>query len=177
MNRKLATIAGLMGSLLVLDIITKQWALRTLGDGYTSHLLGGLVPVTLTYNRGVAFGLSVGGSRWIIIVGTALVMCALVVLLRQARPSDQLRVASIAAVMSGAMGNLFDRLRWERGVVDFIGPFNLGFAHFPIFNVADMAITVGAAALAISLWLEERNVEPAPAQPESPPAEPSTDLV
>ena len=175
MNRKLATIAGLMGGLLFLDIITKQWALRTLGDGYTSYLLGGLVPVTLTYNRGVAFGLSVGGSRWIIIVGTALVMCALVVLLRQARASDQLRVASIAAVMSGALGNLFDRMRWERGVVDFIGPFNLGFAHFPIFNVADMAITVGAAALAISLWLEERNVEPA--QAETPPAEPSTDLV
>ena len=103
----------------------------------------------------------------------ALVMCALVVLLRQARAADQLRVASIAAVMAGAMGNLFDRLRWERGVVDFIGPFNLGFAHFPIFNVADMAITVGAAALAISLWLEERNVEPAQAEA----AEPTTDLV
>ncbi len=174
MNRKLATIAGLLGGLLVLDIITKQWALRALGDGYTSYMLGGFIPLTLTYNRGVAFGLSVGGSRWIIVIGTALVMCALVVLLRQARPSDQLRVSSIAAVMAGATGNLFDRLRWERGVVDFIGPFNLGFAHFPIFNVADMAITVGAAALAVSLWLEERRLEP---QTDTSPAEPSTDLV
>lgn len=175
MNRKLATIALLMGGLLVLDIISKRWALSALGDGYTSYLLGGLIPVTLTYNRGVAFGLSVGGSRWIIIVGTVLVMCALVVLLRQARAADRLRVASIAAVMAGALGNLYDRLRWERGVVDFIGPFNLGFAHFPIFNVADMAITIGAAALAMSLWMEERKLEPAKA--ETPPAEPSTDLV
>src|SRR5262245_27760857 len=111
MNRKLATIAGLLGGLLVLDIITKQWALRALGDG-VSKTLAGFVPLTLTYNRGVAFGLSVGGSRWIIIIGTALVMCALVVLLRQARPADQLRVSSIAAVMAGATGNLFDRLRW-----------------------------------------------------------------
>lgn len=171
MNRKLATATALLGGLFVLDILTKQWALRVLEHGYTSHLLDGLVPVTLTYNRGVAFGLSIGGSRWVIIFGTILVMGALFVLLKQARASDQLRICSIAAVMAGASGNLFDRLRWERGVVDFIGPFDLGFAMFPIFNVADMAITVGAAALAMSLWIEERAAEPAPVE------SPTTDLV
>jgi signal peptidase II len=54
------------------------------------------------------------------------------------------------------MGNLYDRLRWDRGVVDFIGPLDLGFWYFPIFNVADIAITCGAVMLAISFWMEER---------------------
>jgi signal peptidase II len=58
--------------------------------------------------------------------------------------------------VSGAVGNLYDRLRWSRGVVDFIGPVDLGFADFPIFNVADIGITVRAVLLAISFWLEER---------------------
>jgi signal peptidase II len=54
------------------------------------------------------------------------------------------------------VGNLYDRVRWDRGVVDFLGPVDLGLWHFPIFNVADMAITSGAVLLAISFWVEER---------------------
>ncbi len=59
-------------------------------------------------------------------------------------------------MVSGAVGNLYDRVRWDRGVVDFLGPIDLGLWDFPIFNVADMAITCGAVLLAISFWLEER---------------------
>jgi lipoprotein signal peptidase len=55
-----------------------------------------------------------------------------------------------------AAGNLYDRVRWERGVVDFIGPIDLGLWNFPIFNVADMAITCGAVLLAVSFWFEEQ---------------------
>jgi signal peptidase II len=54
------------------------------------------------------------------------------------------------------VGNLYDRVRWNRGVVDFLGPIDLGFWDFPIFNVADMAITCGAVLLAISFWFEEQ---------------------
>jgi signal peptidase II len=57
--------------------------------------------------------------------------------------------------MTGALGNLIDRVRWNKGVVDFIGPIDLGFMDWPIFNVADMAISCGAVALAISFWMEE----------------------
>ena len=159
MNRKVITAGWLLTGILIIDVLTKRWALDALNHGLTVHAFGGFVPFTLTYNRGVAFGLDVGGFRWLIITGSILVMCALAVLLNQARVQDQTRIASIAAVMAGALGNLIDRVRWERGVVDFIGPFNLGFANFPIFNVADLAITVGAAALAVSLWLEEREAD------------------
>jgi signal peptidase II len=157
MNRKVATSGLLLAAILALDFVTKQWALEELWHGHTTSL--GFVPLTLTFNTGVAFGLGVGEFRWLIVAGTILVMGALTVLLRQAEPSDRFRVFSIAAVMAGAAGNLVDRLKWDKGVVDFIGPINLGFANFPIFNVADMAITCGALVLAISLWREERALE------------------
>ena len=157
MNRKVATAGLMLAVILALDFFTKRWALDTLWHGQGSSL--GFIPLHLTFNTGVAFGLGVGGFRWLIVGGTILVMVALTVLLRQADARDHTRIASISAVMAGATGNLIDRLRWDRGVVDFIGPFDLGFANFPIFNVADMAITCGAFVLAISLWLEERAVE------------------
>ena len=64
-------------------------------------------------------------------------------------------------MVSGALGNLYDRVRWDRGVVDFLGPVDLGFWDFPIFNVADMAITCGAILLAISFYLEEKAMQTA----------------
>lgn len=155
----------IIATILALDIATKAWALRSLSPGWTVEGLGGLVPITLTFNTGVAFGISVGEMRWVIVGATFIVMGALITLFRQAREGDTLRICAIAAVFAGALGNLIDRLRWERGVVDFIGPFNLGFTHFPIFNVADMAITIGAALLAISLWMEDRAAKAAKVAP------------
>jgi len=160
MARKILAAGGIVASILALDVMTKRWALNELTHGYTLSGFGDLVPLTLIYNEGVAFGLSVGGSRWVIIAATFVVLGALIVLFRQARQNDWLRICSLAMVIAGAVGNLIDRLRWDLGVVDFIGPFDLGFFHFPIFNVADMAITTGAAVLALSLWLEERKPVP-----------------
>lgn len=67
-----------------------------------------------------------------------------------------LRLGALSLIVAGALGNLWDRVRWDRGVVDFLGPVDLGFWDFPIFNVADVAISVGAVLLAISFWQEER---------------------
>ncbi len=69
---------------------------------------------------------------------------------------DPLLTTALGCVMAGVLGNLYDRLRWDRGVVDFIGPIDLGVMLWPIFNVADMAISCGAVLLAISFWREER---------------------
>lgn len=165
MQQKTLRAFAIIAVILALDIATKAWALRTLSPGWTVEGLGGLVPITLTFNTGVAFGISVGEMRWVIVAATIVVMGALLTLFRQAPERDMLRICSIAAVFAGALGNLIDRLRWDRGVVDFIGPFDLGFAHFPIFNIADMAITTGAALLAISLWIEDRAVKAAKVEP------------
>jgi signal peptidase II len=150
---------SMVGVLVILDIVTKQWALRALDHGYTVQALDGWLPLTLAFNRGIAFGLGIPGmGRWLLVVASAFIIIVLSRLLAQARDGDNWRVLAIGLVMAGAVGNLVDRVRWERGVVDFIGPYNLGFMHWPIFNVADMAITTGAVILGVSLLLEEREI-------------------
>ena len=157
MKEKITVFATITPSVLVLDLISKSWALDTLGGGSRSEILGGFVPLTLAYNRGAAFGISLGDdSRWFFIPITILALILLLVLLKQAARRDWLRLVSTSMVVAGALGNLYDRVRWDRGVVDFIGPIDLGIMDWPIFNVADMSITCGAVLLAISFWGEER---------------------
>jgi len=142
--------------IMVLDLITKRWALSALA-AQRGELFGGLVPLTLAFNKGAAFGLSVGDdSRWFFVPVTIAALGLLTYILRHTHPQDYLRISAISLVVSGAVGNLYDRVRWSRGVVDFLGPIDLGFYDFPIFNVADMAITCGAILLALSFWMEDR---------------------
>lgn len=157
MRRKMAILGVMLPLVLVLDLVTKRWALDALAGGVREELLGGLVPLTLAFNKGAAFGLRIGeDSRWFFVPVTLVALVLLGTLFRQAEDDDHVRVVSLALVISGALGNLYDRVRWSRGVVDFIGPVDLGFAHFPIFNVADISISCGAILLAVSFWLEER---------------------
>ena len=157
MKQKLTVLAAIIPTVLILDFVTKRWALTTLDGGNRLELLGGWIPLTLAFNRGAAFGISVGDdSRWFFIPVTILALVLLLVLLRQAERQDWLRLVSISMVVAGALGNLYDRVRWNRGVVDFIGPIDLGVMDWPIFNVADMSITCGAVLLAISFWKEEQ---------------------
>jgi signal peptidase II len=153
-KQKLILAFGLVGVILFADVVTKRWALAALPHGATEYGLGG-VPLTLAFNKGIAFGLDIpSAGRWILIAASIFVVVMLAVMYRTAHPEDHVRLGSLSLVGAGAIGNLIDRVRWERGVVDFIGPIDLGFMHWPIFNVADMAITVGAAFLAVSLWRE-----------------------
>jgi signal peptidase II len=153
-KQKLLLAMLVIGSIVFADVSTKRWALDALRPGHIIESLG--VPMTLAFNRGVAFGLPLpSAGRWIIIFATLLVLFVLTNLFMRAERNDWLRLLSIELVAAGALGNLIDRVRWDAGVVDFIGPINLGFMHWPIFNIADMAITMGAVLLGISLWREE----------------------
>ena len=157
MRAKLAIFGVIFPVIVVLDWISKRWALEALSGGRRIDLLGGLLPLTLAFNKGAAFGIRLGDdSRWFFVPVTIVALVLLGLLLVQSRRDDFLRLIALSLVVSGAVGNLYDRLRWSRGVVDFLGPVDLGFADFPIFNVADIAITCGAILLAISFWMEER---------------------
>lgn len=158
MKTRLTFLGTILPTILLLDILSKRWAMDTLRS-QSMEILGGLVPLTLAYNRGAAFGISVGSDpRWFFIPVTILAMVLLTYLLMKTDPMDRFRLFALSLVFSGALGNLIDRVRWNRGVVDFIGPIDLGFMDWPIFNVADMAISCGAVALAISFWNEEESV-------------------
>lgn len=149
---------GVLGGVVVLDFITKQIAVATLSRGAVP-VLGDWLVLRLVYNPGAAFGIHVGEhSRWVF---TVLALAALVVLgamVRQTRPDQWFRLTALALVCGGAVGNLGDRLRSGRGVVDFIDVW-IGSFHWPTFNVADMAVSCGAVALALVLWSEGRESE------------------
>jgi signal peptidase II len=154
---KYLILGAIFAVIMVLDLTSKRWALDTLAFE-SSEIMGGMVPLTLAFNKGAAFGIRLGeDSRWFFVPVTLVALALLTALFRQAADRDLLRIVSISLVVSGAVGNLYDRVRWSRGVVDFIGPIDLGLWNFPIFNVADMAITCGAVLLAVSFWFEEQD--------------------
>ncbi|HEV8358452.1 MAG TPA: signal peptidase II [Gemmatimonadales bacterium] len=141
--------------LLAADFATKRIAERVLLPIPPVELAGEWLQLRLVYNQGAAFGIHLGPwSRWIFLLIAA---AAIVLLLRLARSSparDLLRQLSCGLVAGGAAGNLVDRVRTAQGVVDFIDV-GIGAHRWPTFNVADMGVSCGAIALAISLWLED----------------------
>ena len=162
MSAKARILIPTLVVILIADILTKRWALWALGGGERIDLFGGLVPLTLAFNKGAAFSIHLGAaSRWIFLALSLVALWVLAALYRAAQPGDRLRLWAVSLVMAGALGNLVDRVRWSRGVVDFIGPIDLGFMLWPVFNVADMAITCGGVLLVISLWQEGREAKEA----------------
>lgn len=148
---------GVLVTIVALDFATKVLAVATLSPQHVPHeVVGNTLRLTLVYNPGAAFGLNLGiYSRWIFM---ALTIGALVILGRlylATRQGDLLRTLALALVCAGAVGNLIDRIRSASGVVDFIDV-GIGDMRWPTFNVADMAVSVGAFMLAWVLWGEER---------------------
>lgn len=159
---------GVLVAVLLADIAAKLAAQRWLGDSGVP-VAGDWVQLRLVFNPGAAFGLSVGSwSR----VGFSIVAIVAIVLLHRlsarAEPGDWLRQLACGLVAGGAAGNLLDRLRSAQGVVDFLDV-GIGPHRWPTFNVADIGVTVGALALAWSLWREDRRAALAEAAPEPRP--------
>jgi signal peptidase II len=144
----LASWLGLAGLVILLDQACKLWVLG-------SFHLGEILPVTdyfnlvLVFNSGAAFSFlaSAGGWQKWFFVALALAISAWLVVMIRHHASERLLPAALALVLGGALGNVIDRLRFG-AVVDFLD-FHLAGWHWPAFNVADSAITVGVALL---LW-------------------------
>lgn len=163
--------AGIVVAVLVLDVVTKYFAVARLPRYREVPILGDIFQLQLVYNPGAAFGIHIGEySRWFFTALTIVALVVLAVMARQTKPGAVLRFYAIAAVMAGAAGNLIDRLRSGQGVVDFL-LFSVGSFRWPNFNVADMAVSCGAVALAVALWTEDRPRHPS-ASPGAAPPEP-----
>lgn len=140
---------------IVLDLITKAAAEAHLTRVTGVPVIGEWFQLRLVYNQGAAFGLHLGPfSRWFFLGFAVLAVFVLNALSRTAMPGDRFRQLACGLVTGGAIGNLLDRIRSARGVVDFI---DIGVASYrwPTFNIADIAVTCGALALALSFWRED----------------------
>lgn len=150
---------------LAFDYLTKRWAERALELHIPVDVLGHTLRWTLTYNTGAAMSLSVGDYSRPFFSGVAIVMVGyLLTLLRSTDRRARAVPLALALVTAGAIGNLLDRLRHARGVVDFIDVGTLGW-RFWTFNVADIGVTCGALLLALLLWRDDRAASSVPASP------------
>lgn len=146
------------GTVVALDIFTKLLAVRHLPP-HPLRIFGDWLTFQLVYNPGAAFGIHVGAySRWVFLVLAIVALIVLGSMVRQTKPGDYIRLIALGLVCGGAVGNLIDRIRSSRGVVDFVDV-GIGVHRWPTFNIADSAVTVGALALALVLWMEGRQEE------------------
>ena len=147
------------------DIVSKRIAEARLPLHAPQEVIGDWLRWTLTYNTGAAMNMSLGG--WSRTVFSALALVMIVVIVRMWRglpPSSTWLSASLAMIAAGATGNLIDRMRSARGVVDFIDV-GIGASRFWTFNVADSGVTCGAVILAILTWREPHHDNPAAPPP------------
>jgi len=149
-TKKLVFLVGLVVFLVVLDQVTKHLVHTRFRLGETVPILTGFFNLTYIRNTGAAFGILAQADPvfrvpFFIAVPLA-ALGAILYVFRRLPPEDWRLSSALALVVSGALGNLVDRIRFGF-VVDFLD-FHWGYAaHFPAFNVADMAICVGVGAL------------------------------
>jgi signal peptidase II len=124
----------------VLDRISKQIVFGSLSEGQSLKILPGIFHITAVFNKGAAFGLFKDQKIFFIALSMSAIASIIIYLWR--RKADDMAVATaLGLVLGGAAGNLADRLRFGY-VVDF-----LDFRVWPVFNLADSAITIGAVIL------------------------------
>ena len=148
-------------AILIADRVTKNLVEAKLRLGESVPILAGWIDLVRVENPGAAFSLfadwSPGVRRAVLVAYSVIAILVLAWLIFQPwRPRGKGRLVpvSLGLILGGASGNLFDRLRTGR-VVDFID-WHWGAWHWPAFNVADAAITVGVALLLLFGWKEDR---------------------
>lgn len=166
LSRKALAFWPLLLVLVLADCGTKRLAEQYLSPPHSPRdVIGEVVRFTLAYNPGAAFSISLGDfSRIGFTLLAVLVLAILANIYRSTAPHDRSQAIAIALVAGGAIGNVLDRLRSPRGVVDFI---DIGYGSFRFwtFNVADMGVTFGAILLGALLW---RRGDPQDAPSQSP---------
>lgn len=151
---KPALLFAVLGTVLALDLVTKAWVVQNFSLYQITPVLGDFFRLTYTHNPGAAFGIHVGeGSRIFFLVLSLVALGVLAYLYRVTPSEDRLRLLAVALVSGGAVGNIVDRIRFERGVVDFLDV-GVGSYRWPVFNVADMAVSIGAVLLLVSFYME-----------------------
>ncbi len=153
--RRVGLLAAIAGTVVILDLLTKIIVVATIDPNQPVKVLGGLVYFSLIRNPGAAFSMATG-MTWL------LALVAIVVVIVIIRMAPRLRstpwAISLGLVLGGAIGNLIDRIFRAPGilqghVVDFVSVFGPNAEYFPVFNVADSAITIGGISLVITALL------------------------
>ncbi len=151
---------------MALDQFTKYVVSTRMQIGDEIDVIRNFFAISYTQNPGIAFGmLNSGAFRWLFVAISVVAVLVVLVYMMRTSAANRLLLWSLALLAAGICGNLIDRVRIGR-VIDF---FLLHYkdSQFPVFNVADTAISVGAALMAIELFItpqSERAPDAAPAE-------------
>jgi signal peptidase II len=141
--------------LVLLDQAAKWLVVRNMALGEAITVIPGFFDLVYVLNRGASFGMLNRGDitwqRWFFIAMTLVAIAVIAYMVRMSKPEERLLRLALGCILGGAVGNLIDRVR-QGMVVDFLD-FYVGSYHWPAFNVADSAISVGAVLLIVSFYM------------------------
>lgn len=153
---KRTLLLSIAGAVFIVDRLSKLVVAINITPWERAPLIQDLLYITHISNAGTALGFR-SGER-VLVISLSLVSLSLLGLLYRFLPRHlSLRLIAVALAIGGALGNLFDRIFLAGGVIDFI-EVQLGSVFLPIFNLADVAVLVGAFGLAASIWWDERSI-------------------
>ena len=164
--KKYLTALAIIGSTLTLDLITKMLIVKNFcspdvfvfnsGCFHELNYLNGFVRLSLIYNQGGVWGIF-QGYKSVFLVISIIVLAVMIGYYFYEKNKTWLFTIAMSFIVSGALGNIIDRLMKDRrGVVDFISIGVDGFYRWPSFNVADSCIITGAFLLVIVFYKDER---------------------
>ncbi len=164
--KKYLTALAIIGSTLTLDLITKMLIVKNFcspdvfvfnsGCFHELNYLNGFVRLSLIYNQGGVWGIF-QGYKSVFLVISIIVLAVMIGYYFYEKNKTWLFTIAMSFIVSGALGNIIDRLMKDRrGVVDFISIGIDGFYRWPSFNVADSCIITGAFLLVIVFYKDER---------------------
>ncbi|GAA0121349.1 signal peptidase II [Clostridium faecium] len=138
---------------IILDRLSKIWAIKVLKNNEGIEIIRNFFSFEYLENRGAAFGIF-QNKLWFLIASTFLVVGIILFYLIKYKPKATLTKISFAMIISGAIGNFYDRIIYKY-VVDFILIHYKDVYHFPTFNVADIFVTLGTIGLIICIIRNE----------------------
>ncbi|TYS16354.1 lipoprotein signal peptidase [Rossellomorea vietnamensis] len=136
-----------------LDQLTKWLVVRNMTEGQSITVIENLFYITSHRNQGAAWGI-LQGQMWFFYIITIGVIIGIVYYLEKQAKGNKLFSLSLALLLGGAIGNFIDRL-FRKEVVDFLNTYIFQY-DFPIFNIADAALTIGVGMMVITMLLDER---------------------
>ena len=158
MDQRLKTAALLAAAIIVPDQITKAVIQQKYALWASDTVIPGFFNIVHVLNKGAAFGFlnrpDTNWQTWFFVGVTAAAVSFIYYLLTTASKGDRFFIWGLGLILGGALGNLIDRLRYGH-VVDFLDFHALGW-HWPAFNAADSAITLGAGLVILDSFLHDR---------------------
>ncbi len=154
MYRSNITLLGWSAIIVLIDQFTKMLIKQSMREGEHIEIINNVLRLTYVKNPGMAFGIQIGGNLFYTVFASIACIIILAYFFRL-RPENFWARFALASILGGAIGNLVDRFRFHE-VVDFI---DFVLIHWPVFNVADIAVFIGMTILIIVVIFDKGHEE------------------